>query len=309
MNETSSTLKIIEVSNKRWIYWGEYNLVFQYSQPLMNVLRSYETGISEKEILQIQDDGIKEELRKVFENVEMVRNKRDDLNIYLNSIEKENWDKDKYLLGVLFEVSNDCNLRCTYCYGQGGNYGASRCLMNSKTLKKSLEYCFKRFTPNEKISIVFFGGEPLINSKIIFEAVEAINAFASKNGNTVRYSVTTNGTILNTELLNLFQKNDFIVTVSIDGGELIQNRNRPFATGKGSYDVISKNVEVMLKNRIRLIARITLTGPNIKNLSTAVEDIWNIGFNDVTFELVSTDSEELSVSTRDIDDFKKQINI
>ena len=65
----------------------------------------------------------------------------------------------------------------------------------------------------------------------------------------------------------------------------------------------------MLKNRIRLIARITLTGPNIKNLSTAVEDIWNIGFNDVTFELVSTDSEELSVSTRDIDDFKKQINI
>lgn len=234
MNETSSTLKIIEVSNKRWIYWGEYNLVFQYSQPLMNVLRSYETGISEKEILQIQDDGIKEELRKVFENVEMVRNKRDDLNIYLNSIEKENWDKDKYLLGVLFEVSNDCNLRCTYCYGQGGNYGASRCLMNSKTLKKSLEYCFKRFTPNEKISIVFFGGEPLINSKIIFEAVEAINAFASKNGNTVRYSVTTNGTILNTELLNLFQKNDFIVTVSIDGGELIQNRNRPFATGKGS---------------------------------------------------------------------------
>lgn len=135
MNETSSTLKIIEVSNKRWIYWGEYNLVFQYSQPLMNVLRSYETGISEKEILQIQDDGIKEELRKVFENVEMVRNKRDDLNIYLNSIEKENWDKDKYLLGVLFEVSNDCNLRCTYCYGQGGNYGASRCLMNSKTLK------------------------------------------------------------------------------------------------------------------------------------------------------------------------------
>lgn len=120
MNETSSTLKIIEVSNKRWIYWGEYNLVFQYSQPLMNVLRSYETGISEKEILQIQDDGIKEELRKVFENVEMVRNKRDDLNIYLNSIEKENWDKDKYLLGVLFEVSNDCNLRCTYCYGQGG---------------------------------------------------------------------------------------------------------------------------------------------------------------------------------------------
>ena len=46
MNETSSTLKIIEVSNKRWIYWGEYNLVFQYSQPLMNVLRSYETGIS-----------------------------------------------------------------------------------------------------------------------------------------------------------------------------------------------------------------------------------------------------------------------
>lgn len=309
MNETSSTLKIIEVSNKRWIYWGEYNLVFQYSQPLMNVLRSYETGISEKEILQIQDDGIKEELRKVFENVEMVRNKRDDLNIYLNSIEKENWDKDKYLLGVLFEVSNDCNLRCTYCYGQGGNYGASRCLMNSKTLKKSLEYCFKRFTPNEKISIVFFGGEPLINSKIIFEAVEAINAFASKNGNTVRYSVTTNGTILNTELLNLFQKNDFIVTVIIDGGELIQNRNRPFATGKGSYDVISKNVEVMLKNRIRLIARITLTGPNIKNLSTAVEDIWNIGFNDVTFELVSTDSEELSVSTRDIDDFKKQINI
>lgn len=307
MEKSSSTIKIIEVENQKWIYWGKYNLVYRYSQILMNALYSYEIGKSIT--LENQDEKLKNKLQKLFENVDVIKNKKEEREKFLNSIEETDWESGKNLLGALFEVSNDCNLRCTYCYGQGGDYGTARCLMNSETLKKSLEYCFEKFTPKENLSIVFFGGEPLLNAKIIAEAVEALNVFASKNGNTIRYSVTTNGTILNTELIDLFRNNNFAVTISIDGGKLIQNKNRPFISGKGSYDIVANNVKSMLENHVKLTARITLTQPNIRNLSGAVQDIWNMGVDNVTFELVSTEDEKLNITCDDLEEFKKQINI
>lgn len=205
------------------------------------------------------------------------------------------------------EVSNDCNLRCIYCYGQGGSYGSSRQLMKEEVLIKSLEYCFQRFEPNQKISIIFFGGEPLINYQLIVKAVDMINDFAERNGNTVSYGITTNGTVINDDIVKLFKHNKFKVTVSIDGGEIIQNKNRPFPHGNGSFGQIKRNVNVMLQNNISLIARITLTKPYIKDLKKSVEDIWEMGINNVTFETVSSTEREPNLTEDDLVEFRHQL--
>lgn len=294
------TVKVVKEQGEDWLYWGEYNLIFKYSKEL-------EKRISEIQCGRSNDCGIEQSSDTLINTINEIAMRKAERQNRLTISKKDEWEGERKLRGALLEVSNDCNLRCIYCYGQGGSYGSSRQLMKEEVLIKSLEYCFQRFESNQNISIIFFGGEPLINYQLIIKAVDMINEFAEHNGNTVSYGITTNGTILNDDIVKLFKRNKFKVTVSIDGGEIIQNKNRPFPHGDGSFGLIKRNVNVMLQNNISLIARITLTKPYIKDLKKSVEDIWEMGINNVTFETVSSTESELNLTEDDLVEFQHQL--
>lgn len=295
-------IKILYEAGEKWLYWGEYNMLFKYSKELEEFIIHFSQNIN-------AENGVNVETNPIYKEISRIEERRKELRESM-AFKGENGEmKTRWLRGVLLEVSNDCNLRCVYCYGQGGSYGTSRNLMNEDTLVKSLQYCFERFEPGKQISIVFFGGEPLINVSIIYKAVAMINEFAISNGNEVNYNITTNGTILNDELIDFFIRNKFRITISIDGGKEIQNTNRPFSTGADSFGVIENNINKLLENKIYPVARITLTKSNINSLVKAVKEIWELGIHSVTFETVSTNDLSLSLSTEDIELFKKQIQI
>lgn len=139
-------------------------------------------------------------------------------------------------------VSNDCNLRCKYCYAQGGNYGMQRQLMTFETAERFIDFCVCHFKSIKYI--LFFGGEPFLNYKIIeyvcesFQQKSLINAFPLP-----KFAVVTNGTILNDRILNVIKKYISLVTISIDGNKQINDLNRIYSNGKGTYDDISKFIK------------------------------------------------------------------
>ncbi len=141
---------------------------------------------------------------------------------------------------ITLHVSNDCNLRCKYCYATGGTYGKSRNLMSIETAKKFVDYCCENF---KKVrNIVFFGGEPFLN----YPVIEYIcNSFQERfNNGQIRtipkFGAITNGTISSDKVLSIIEKFFSFITVSVDGPKEINDLNRVTDSGSGSFDRINK---------------------------------------------------------------------
>lgn len=138
------------------------------------------------------------------------------------------------IISVKIHVSNDCNLRCSYCYADNGKYGQERYVMDRKTAT-NIGKMIKKKMPNIS-NILFFGGEPLMS----VDAIETICKIFEDKG--VNFLMETNGTIYNEIIHEIIEKYGIKVTVSIDGPKEINDIHRKYPNGKGSYDDIVSNV-------------------------------------------------------------------
>lgn len=179
---------------------------------------------------------------------------------------------DQYLRRILkkksshitLSISQACNMSCKYCYAEGGNFGKEILLMSEETALRSVDYLFEKTKGVQDIGIIFFGGEPLLNFKVIKEAVRYSRELAKKTGQRVGYSLTTNGTIMNDEIIEFLCRNRFGLKVSMDGPKDIQDDMRPLKSGKGSYDLVAENLKRLLKRRGHLSVRPTLNSHNLE---------------------------------------------
>lgn len=168
-----------------------------------------------------------------------------------DNIEEEIKRKGRYIKRITLHVSNDCNLRCRYCYAGGGNYQLPRKLMNKEMASSFLSFCLKSF--DEIDGIVFFGGEPLMNLDVIeYVCKEFVSSYKKGIISYIpKFSLITNGTILNDNVIRIIQQYITTITVSIDGPKDVNDYNRRFADGNGSYAKISKFIrEVKAKTSI-----------------------------------------------------------
>lgn len=147
---------------------------------------------------------------------------------------------DKKVYRITLHISNDCNLRCRYCYANGGDYKMTRRLMTKETAKQFYEFCIENFVHIEKI--VFFGGEPCLNIDVMEYICDLFNNYNfNRELKTVpKFCIITNGTILNQRLLNLIDRYISIITVSVDGPKDVNDFNRIDKAGNGSYDRIER---------------------------------------------------------------------
>ena len=141
---------------------------------------------------------------------------------------------ENYYRQVVVNVSHDCNLRCKYCYASQGSYGREVGLMSIEVADQILKF----FRNRNLGKVMFFGGEPLLNTDTILYLCEG---FTAQQDTAPIFSLITNGTIVNNEILNLLKKYDVKVTVSLDGPQEIHDKLRPFDDGCGSYDLIKSN--------------------------------------------------------------------
>lgn len=161
---------------------------------------------------------------------------------------------------ITLHVANDCNLRCKYCYANGGHYLTNRELMSKKTAQQFIDFCQTHF---QKVQcIVFFGGEPLLNIPVIEYICETFKALyrQRKIAFLPEFGIITNGTILNEQVIRLVEENFSFVTVSIDGPKEINDAVRVFIDGSGTFDKISNFIRTLSKHtHVKLRYEATLT--------------------------------------------------
>lgn len=107
---------------------------------------------------------------------------------------------------IEINIIHSCNLNCLYCYGNGGNYGSKNAIMTYDIAKKSVDFLIKESHNEKKLNIIYFGGEPLMNFEIIQETTLYAIEECTKNKKEVSFSITTNGTLLNKDIIDFFDK-------------------------------------------------------------------------------------------------------
>jgi uncharacterized protein len=187
---------------------------------------------------------------------------------------------------ISLNVSSSCNLSCSYCYATRGSFqGAQSNPMSWEVAKEAIDRLFLEASPLSPITIGFLGGEPFVNRRLIHRLVQYASDEASKRKLDVRFSVTTNGTLLNEDDLALIRNNRFAVTVSIDGGSLIQNQQRPASnSAKASFDQLITATGQLLRDpgRAQVSARATVMRGDF-HLRERFDDIVALGYDEVGF--------------------------
>jgi len=224
------------------------------------------------------------------------------------------WKKQKAkLVGEKVELQNlclvlsqDCNMRCIYCYENGGSFNKTRKIMDCSTIKKIVDWWISKIP--QEISLVrveFYGGEPLLNISGFMYAIEYINEKMKQLNKKVRYFVITNGTLINGEILEVLKINKVTVTLSIDGDRESQNVNRRLLGNQDSYDIVIQNLHRLLDLGVRVLARITMTQGNVKRLFNSVVSLWEAGIDEVDCIAVLTNSEKLRIREDDLIELRK----
>jgi uncharacterized protein len=181
-------------------------------------------------------------------------------------------------------VAQKCNLGCTYCYAQQGEFGGVPKNMPLETAERAVDLLVTGAGPGARVNLSFLGGEPLVNRPIVQAATRRAFALARERGVAITFSITTNGTLLTKADGDFFEEFGFAVTVSLDGPREAHDALRPFKGGQGSYDRVMRNVGPLLarQRRMQVTARVTVTPSNLM-LRQTLDELIGAGFHSVGF--------------------------
>ena len=193
---------------------------------------------------------------------------------------------------LVLNVTNSCNLSCRYCYEYGDDRlgkKAESAAMTEETARQSVETLIAESGANGKLQLTFFGGETLLNWKVLKPTMEYARRRAAEEGKFIDFALTTNATLLTSEIIQFLADNHVGVMVSIDGPRELQDSMRVFSNGCGSYDLVAPKIKELLRvHRSRPIgARVTLTSagidvPGIFRHLTEELGFYEVGFAPVT---------------------------
>jgi uncharacterized protein len=207
------------------------------------------------------------------------------------------------LRALSLAIAQKCNLGCTYCYAQQGEFGGPAKNMELADALRSVDLLVGTAEPGARLNLAFLGGEPLVNRKVLRAATQRAVELANDRGAKITFSITTNGTLLSEDDGRFFEEHGFAVTISIDGPQEVHDALRPFKGGRGSYDAIMKRVEPLLKlqQRMQVSARVTVTPRNL-SLRRTLDTFIAAGFHSVGFSpMLSAPTGEGEMQSEDLE--------
>ncbi len=188
-------------------------------------------------------------------------------------------------------VEQDCNLRCEYCFAGTGDYGTGkRAHMDLKTGKKALDFLLENSGDRENLELDFFGGEPLMNWDVVKQLVEYGRSKEKDFGKRFRFTVTTNGMLLDEEKMDFINKEFSNVVMSVDGRKEVNDRMRKRIDGTGCYDRVMDKFKLLAKKRNyeNYYVRGTFTKYNL-DFADDVLHLYDEGFDQISVEPVTSD--------------------
>jgi uncharacterized protein len=188
------------------------------------------------------------------------------------------------LRALSLAIAQKCNLGCTYCYAQQGEFGGPAKNMELADALRAVDLLVGAAEPEARLNLAFLGGEPLVNRKVLRAATERAVELAHGRGAKITFAITTNGTLLTEDDGRFFEEHGFAVTISIDGPKEAHDAQRPFKGGGGSYDAVMKRAGPLLKMQqlMQVSARVTVTPRNLI-LRQTLDMLIDAGFHSVGF--------------------------
>lgn len=194
---------------------------------------------------------------------------------------------------LCLHIAHDCNLACRYCFAGEGEYQGRRALMNLETGKAALDFLIAHSGSRRNLEVDFFGGEPTLNYAVVKELVAYGREQEKIHDKNFRFTLTTNGVLLNDEIMEFANKEMANVVLSIDGRKEVNDRMRPFPNGTGSFDTIVPKFQKFADSRQqeRYYARGTFTHHNL-DFSKDVLYLADLGFRQISVEPVVAPAQE-----------------
>lgn len=210
-----------------------------------------------------------------------------------------------YIKALCLNITHDCNLRCKYCFADEGKYHGERKVMSVEVGKKAIDFVIKHSGPRTNIEIDLFGGEPLMAMDEIKEIVTYGRKVEKEHNKNIRFTMTTNATLLNEDIMKYLNKEMENIVLSIDGRKEVNDDVRINAAGKGSFDTILPKIKQMVKERdadkIHYI-RGTFTHAHLDFFKDIIF-LADEGFKEISVEpVVLPDEHELAIKEEDIEE-------
>ncbi|MDG4554290.1 MAG: SPASM domain-containing protein [Candidatus Competibacter sp.] len=206
-------------------------------------------------------------------------------------------------------IAQKCNLGCSYCYAEGGDFGGPAKNMSEEIARQSVERLIAGATPGSRLNLAFMGGEPLANRRVLRATTEYASQLAARRNLQLGFSVTTNGTLITPDDGVFFEAYGFAVTVSFDGLGADHDRLRPFRSGKGTFDHIIKRITPLLRTQkhMQVSTRVTVTPLNL-GLTEKLQKLVDLGFHSVGFSpLLSAPNARNEIHGDSLDEMLKQM--
>ncbi|PPK49585.1 thioether cross-link-forming SCIFF peptide maturase [Clostridium algidicarnis] len=218
-------------------------------------------------------------------------------------------DSSPYIKALCLNIIHDCNLRCKYCFADEGEYKGARKTMSAKVGKKAIDFVIEKSGPRKNIEVDLFGGEPLMAFEIIKEIVAYAREQEKVYNKNIRFTMTTNATLLNDEIIEYLDKNMVNIILSIDGRESVNDAVRVRRDGSGTQKSILPKIKKMVEKRDKskqYYVRGTFTREN----TDFFEDIMYLageGFKEISIEpVVLPEDHDLSLREEDLETIFKQ---
>lgn len=212
---------------------------------------------------------------------------------------------------LCLHIAHDCNLACKYCFAEEGEYHGRRALMTFEVGRKALDFLIANSGSRRNLEVDFFGGEPLMNWQVVKDLVAYGREQEKLHDKHFRFTLTTNGVLLDEEVQAFVNKEMDNVVLSLDGRKEVNDRMRPFRNGKGSYDLIVPKFRRLAesRNQQKYYIRGTFTRQNL-DFSKDVMHFVDLGFEQISIEpVVGEDSDPYAIRERDLPDIFREYDI
>lgn len=206
---------------------------------------------------------------------------------YIDREKASSMQQQALVKALCLHVSHDCNLRCKYCFASTGDFGTGRKTMEFETAKRAIDFVVEKSGPRRNIEVDFFGGEPLMAMDTVKRTVEYARSIEKEAGKCFRFTITTNGMLLDEENIEYINREMSNAVLSLDGRVEVNDRERVTASGKGSYEIIVPKFQKLVAGRGTkdYYLRGTFTRFN-RDFAEDVMHIASLGFKNISVEPV-----------------------
>ena len=271
-----------------------------------DIIGLYESESKENIIAQMlekyadRDDVTKEELELCFEDIEEL--KAQGKLFSEDTFEPMAGDLKKKSAGIVkalcMHIAHTCNLNCSYCFASQGKYHGDRAMMSFEVGKQAFDFLIANSGTRRNLEVDFFGGEPLMNFDVVKELVAYARSIEKDHGKNFRFTLTTNGVLIDDDVIDFANKEMSNVVLSLDGRKEVHDRFRVDYNGKGSWDKIVPKFQKLVEAREgkNYYMRGTFTHHNPDFLED-IREMLSLGFKELSMEPVVCASDDPSALT------------